>query len=120
MSREEIIGLLGESSKKSGTKQPRAKPIATTVPAEAVVSPEPLSLDASQFWQGRGVPDDFFGEVRTPGVQAGLPRRLGNFPFWRGKERFLEALVPIYERSSPIGIEVLLGEGNIRLNGHSP
>jgi uncharacterized Zn finger protein len=119
MSREEFIRLLAGSGKKSRREEPAAKPIATTAPAETVASPEPLSLDPSQFWQGRALPGDFFGEVRTPGVQAALPRRLGSFPFWRGSERFLEAIEPIYKGASSRGVEVFLGEGGIRLNRRS-
>jgi hypothetical protein len=38
-----------------------------------------------------------------------LPRRLGNFPFWRGAERFLDALEPVYAQASQRGLEAFLG-----------
>jgi uncharacterized Zn finger protein len=47
--------------------------------------------------------------VRKPPLQAALLRRLGNFPFWRGNERFIDALVPAYTAASERAQEVLLG-----------
>jgi hypothetical protein len=43
-------------------------------------------------------------------MPASLPKRLGHFPFWRGEERFLAALEPIYAAASPVGLDVVLGE----------
>jgi uncharacterized Zn finger protein len=51
-----------------------------------------------------------FGEVLIPLIPAALPKRLGNFPFWRGEERFLDAIEPIYVQASPLGMNVFLGE----------
>jgi len=39
-----------------------------------------------------------------------LPKRLGNFPFWRGEARFLDAMETIYRDASPIGLKIFLGE----------
>jgi hypothetical protein len=55
------------------------------------------------------LPGDLFGEVRLPEVAAALPKRLGSFPFWRGKTPFLEALEPFYVKTSPVGLDVFLG-----------
>ncbi len=120
MSREEFIGLLGQSGKKSAAKKRQGKSTARKRQAEALPTAEPVSLDASAFWQGGSLPDDLFGEVRVPPVRAALPKRLGNFPFWRGKERFLDALEPVYEGSSSLGMEVFLGNQATKLNRHSP
>ena len=38
-------------------------------------------------------------------------KRLGGFPFWRGEERFLEALEPAYRRAGDRGMELLEGPG---------
>jgi len=35
---------------------------------------------------------------------------LGNFSFWRGEERFLDAIEPIYAAASPLGLGAFLGE----------
>ncbi|MEW5802491.1 MAG: SWIM zinc finger family protein [bacterium] len=72
--------------------------------------PEPLTCDSQGFWSGSSLPDTLFGEVRTPPISAALPRRLGNFPFWRGEEKFLEAIEPIYSKASTSGMELFLGE----------
>lgn len=70
----------------------------------------PLTSDASAFWDGDSLPDDLFGEVQFTTMPAALPKRLGSFPFWRAEERFLEAILPIYEESSPVGMDVFLGQ----------
>jgi hypothetical protein len=67
-------------------------------------------LDIFKFWNGVSLSDDFLGEVQIPPVSAALVKRLGIFPFWRGRERFFDALEPIYVRGSTIGIGVFLGE----------
>jgi hypothetical protein len=55
------------------------------------------------------LPDDLFGEVSLPETPAALPRRLGSFPFWRGKDPFLEALEPVYLKAAATGLYVLVG-----------
>ncbi len=35
-----------------------------------------------------------------PPLQAALLKRLGSFPFWRGNERFVDGLVPVYKAAS--------------------
>src|SRR5205085_1140460 len=78
---------------------------------EGALPAEPLPSDPAAFWGVGKVPEDLFGEVRTPPVSAALARRLGNFPFWRGAERFLDALEPIYQHASQRGLETFLGSG---------
>jgi uncharacterized Zn finger protein len=80
-------------------------------PAEAPApAAEPLPADPKAFWSMGPLPDDLFGDVRLPPVSAAWPKRLGKFPFWRGGERFLDALEPIYEQVAQQGLEVFLGE----------
>ena len=55
------------------------------------------------------LPDDMPIATADP-VSAAWPKRLGSFPFWRGKERFLDALEPIYRDASQQGVETFLGE----------
>ncbi|MFN0121343.1 MAG: SWIM zinc finger family protein, partial [Blastocatellia bacterium] len=52
--------------------------------AEVTLPPEPLPLDVAAFWRGGALPDDWLGPVHAPPAHGALPRRLGNFPFWRG------------------------------------
>ena len=114
MSRDEFLGLLGRTGGKSArgkTQYGQASVLAPPpeTPQEEPPAPEPLPCDLPAFWQGGSLSGDFFGEVRVPSLAAALPRRLGNFPFWRGKEPFVEALERIYETASPAGMDVFLG-----------
>ena len=70
---------------------------------------DPLTSEVSKFWNGENLPDDFFGEVSIPSVSAALPKKLGSFPFWRGKERVLDAMETVYSKASPVGLGVFLG-----------
>jgi uncharacterized Zn finger protein len=71
---------------------------------------EPLSPEPSEFWRGRDLPEGFLGEVETPPVSAALLGRLGQFPFWRGRQPLAEALAPAYREASALGLDVFLGE----------
>jgi uncharacterized Zn finger protein len=71
---------------------------------------EELPSNASKFWNGGVAPDDFFGEVRIPPISAALPKRLGSFPFWRGEERFLDAMEKIYFQASFAGLNLFVGQ----------
>jgi uncharacterized Zn finger protein len=70
---------------------------------------EPIDSSAARFWEGSELPPGWLGEVRVPPMQAPLLRRLGNFPFWRGNERFADALIPVYARACDFAEEVLMG-----------
>ena len=77
--------------------------------APAAMPPEPLAADAGAFWSGGGLADDPFGEVVAPPEPAGLPRRLGGFPFWRGTQPLLDAIEPAYSRASARGLDAFVG-----------
>src|SRR5207247_5960396 len=95
LSREELLGRLGE----------RAPHVLEDATAEPATPPEPLVNDPARFWNGGDVPDNLLGEVQLPPVSAALPKRLGNFPFWRGAEHFLDAVEPIYRQAAPEGFK---------------
>jgi uncharacterized Zn finger protein len=122
MDREELVGLLGglrraqssRTSEKIAEKKTRGKTTTPETGEEVFLPPEPLTSDLSGFWGGGSLPDDLFGEVRVPPVPAALPKRLGSFPFWRGEERFLEAIEPIYAQVSLHGLDLFLGERGFR------
>jgi uncharacterized Zn finger protein len=99
--REEFVEMLGSV----GVAQTKTE----SAPV-SVLPAEPLAPVAESFWSGAPLPDDFFGEVSLPVVPAAIPRRLGNFPFWRGDERFLEAIAPIYTEAAQRGLHIFLGE----------
>jgi uncharacterized Zn finger protein len=98
LTREELVGLLGRSE------------AAAPAQAEPSVPPEPLTTNAALFWNGGKLEPDLLGEVAIPPQAAALPRRLGNFPFWRGTERFLDAVEPVYRQASQRGLDAFLGE----------
>jgi uncharacterized Zn finger protein len=105
LSREELIPLLGEAG--AGRPTPAAEP-AVAAP------PEPLPTSVAAFWKGGQLPNDFFGRVALPPVSAHLLKRLGNFPFWRGAERFTDAIEPAYRAAAAHGLDVFLGETETR------
>lgn len=108
MKREELVVLLDTGTQKTqrGRKSPQSA--LANPQSEAAPPPEPLLAEAADFWGG-SLPDDLFGEVRVPPAPAALVKRLGNFPFWRGEERFLGAIEPIYAQASPRGLDIFLG-----------
>jgi uncharacterized Zn finger protein len=109
LSREELLALLGGVTERKSIRGERRP----TSPSEAVAAqppPEPLAADLPGFWNGGDVPADLFGEQSIPPVAAALPKRLGNFPFWRGSERFLDAIEPVYRQASEHALDVFLGE----------
>jgi uncharacterized Zn finger protein len=99
--REAFTKLLGASGAQAGC-------VAEAV-AEPELPPEPLAAGAT-FWQGAGLAADFCGAVNLPPADAALVKRLGNFPFWRGRERFVEALEPVYRAAAARGLGVYLGD----------
>ncbi|HEX4948277.1 MAG TPA: SWIM zinc finger family protein [Blastocatellia bacterium] len=87
-----------------------ATPGSTQAEAETpALPPEPLAVEATAFWQGLALPEEFWGEVRTPPVNAAVLQRLGKFPFWRGAEDLREALSPTYTQAAQQGLDVFLG-----------
>jgi len=100
--RDEFIKLLGASG-----ATPSSRGITTE---EMPSSSEPLTTEGDVYWIGEKLPDDFFGDVRLPPVSAAGPKRLGNFPFWRGSEMLLDAIEPVYKQVSQYGLDLFLGE----------
>jgi uncharacterized Zn finger protein len=103
LTREELFELLGYESAAAGPL-PAPDRIEISEPV-----PEEPPLDPASFWGGEELPGDLFGEVRLPEVTTALPKRLGNFPFWRGKAPFLEALEPFYVKAASLGMDIYLG-----------
>jgi uncharacterized Zn finger protein len=112
ISRDELMNQLGSISPSPQRENTRAKQPASTASSASVASlpTEPLPTEMSRFWRGADLPEDVFGEVQIPPVTAVLLKRLGHFPFWRGAERLLEVLEPLYQQASQRGLEVFLGE----------
>ena len=110
MNREELVRLLDQGGSKGSQKKKAQKPEADNTLSESAITPEPLPVMAADFWNGSSLPNDLFGEVRIPPTPATLIKRLGNFPFWRGQEKFLSVMEAIYSQASSRGLEVFLGE----------
>lgn len=117
LSREELVRLLGDTShpKNKKKRQSRAESAGLMDPDRNEPSPRPelLLVDPAAFWGDSVVSEGLLGEVQLPAVTASLPKRLGHFPFWRGEERFLDAMKPIYASASPLGLDVFLGERRV-------
>ncbi|MFO0876151.1 MAG: SWIM zinc finger family protein [Gemmataceae bacterium] len=99
LEREDLLAKLGN--------QARAM---VEAPRETAPAVEPLPLEPSAFWALAPLPEDFYGEVETPPLSAGLVRRLGKFPFWRGERTMVDALEPVYLQTSKVGLNLFLGE----------
>jgi uncharacterized Zn finger protein len=103
LARAELFELLGYSPPAASVlPEPERAGVSEPLPDEPLLEP-------AAFWDGEDLPGDLFGEVRLPEVTAALPRRLGSFPFWRGKAPFLEALEPFYLKAAPLALDVFLG-----------
>jgi uncharacterized Zn finger protein len=104
MNREDLTVMLSRTGKKTTLRKAKPKQESQNEDEKALTS------DISKFWNGEAISDDIFGEVRIPPIAAALPKRLGSFPFWRGEERFLDAMESIYAKASPVGLNIFLGE----------
>jgi uncharacterized Zn finger protein len=110
LGREELLERLGRAETPAADTD-RAVAVAEPDSSQDIVStPDPLTPEPASFW-GRSLDEDWLGPVAIPTVAAALPRRLGNFPFWRGAEPFLKALEPIYTAAAPLGLDAVLGQG---------
>jgi uncharacterized Zn finger protein len=70
---------------------------------------DPLPRDPGAFWSRGEARDDIFGEVEVPPDPAAQLKRLGRFPFWRGREPLVQALEPVYSRAAHRGLDVFAG-----------
>ena len=106
--REELVDFLG--GKKTKTKAKKKKRAASKEKEKSQIKPEPLSSKPEDFWGHSSKKEDLGIETGIPPVSATLPKQLGNFPFWRGAERFFPWLEEIYQKASPAGLSIFLGE----------
>ena len=104
LDRDELIRLLGRAAA-TAPIPPEERQRRSRRPAQ-----DPLPSEPSAFWQGSELPEGFLGEVEAPPVVAALLGRLGQFPFWRGRQPLVEALAPVYHAASARGLEVFLGD----------
>lgn len=108
--REELVSLVGKDTPaKEKTKRGMAAGCASVEDRELVLVQMPLPSEPDVFWGTIDIRSDFLGETAVPSIVAALSKQLGNFPFWRGEQRFLDTLVPIYQEASSIGLEIVAG-----------
>ncbi|MDP2955379.1 MAG: SWIM zinc finger family protein [Longimicrobiales bacterium] len=107
-------GKRGARAKGHSARPPKEE----QAPAPTAPSPEPLLPDPAGFWgsawPGAGSPEAEAAPTRRAG--AALARRLGSFPFWRGRGGFLEAMDHACSEAEEAGLEILarLAEGQGR------
>ncbi|MBM3737485.1 MAG: hypothetical protein FJW39_17020 [Acidobacteria bacterium] len=94
MSREEFMALLG------GRKVEMASEVlAGEEEAAEVEVAEPLPENPDTFWARKAAPENLLGES-TDIKPAALLDRVGQFPFWRGSDKFLDTLRATYTTAS--------------------
>jgi uncharacterized Zn finger protein len=104
LERDELVRLLDRAAATAPAPRERSR-------AARRASPDPLPSEPSAFWQGSELPEGLLGEVEAPPVDAALLGRLGQFPFWRGRQPLAEAVAPVYHAASARGLEVFLLTG---------
>ena len=95
--------LSGLAPEKSGRK---ARPTPHRAMNERLATPVPT--DPTAFWGSETLFTSLKIDLRTPPVDAPLLKQLGNFPFWRGEERFLPALEKVCKAASLAAMEIML------------
>ncbi len=79
-----------------------------TAPHDADAIPT-LPSDVAHFWQGGELPPVPYIAPAIPASPAGLLRRLGAFPFWRGSESLIGSLEPVYRSAAITAAAIALG-----------
>ena len=103
MEREQFVAMLGK-----GENSPARRQLGEVSKSEPAPAIHDLAANAEAFWRGRPFPDDRYGQVALSGEPAPVARRLGSFPFWRGKRDFLEAMSDLSSSAAERGLTVLV------------
>jgi uncharacterized Zn finger protein len=106
--RDKLIGTLGRAGSQATAEETIEERKASRMPRASATQngqrTHPIDPTPRNFWDGTELPSETFSqwsaEGQSPRLHAALPKRLGNFPFWRGNERFLDALIPLYAEAS--------------------
>ena len=108
--REELLSLVGTSTSSKQKSKVTAESMRKSAREQASISVQTtFPADPKVFWGNIDIHTDSMGEVSIPTFSAALPKQLGNFPFWRSEQKFIEALEPIYQNASSIGLEIVAG-----------
>jgi uncharacterized Zn finger protein len=103
MGREQFVAMLGK-----GENSPARRQLGEVIKSEPAPAIHDLAVNAEVFWRGLPFPDDRYGQVALSGEPAPVARRLGSFPFWRGKRDFLEAMSDLSSSAAERGLTVLV------------
>ena len=93
LGREEFVSLLRGSVKSNALPPPALE---TPLNTERSRAAEPLCHEPGPFWGIRQSGRLEGGRLAPPAMPASLPHRLGAFPFWRGREGFLNTMERVY------------------------
>lgn len=78
--------------------------------SSTVVTERKFDLNTKHFYGESPLDDPDFGTEEKTGIRAPLIHRLGALPFWRGQDRFIDALEHLYDRAAIRGWKVWIGE----------
>ena len=83
------------------------------------LAPEPLPEDPKAFWANPlpALAGADLGPATGPGMHAALPRQLGRFPFWQGKQDLTAAPEAIYAAASQRAADVYLNQAEPQPDG---
>lgn len=59
-----------------------------------------LPVEYNDFWSVHLPHGDVVGSSRIPSINASLPKRLGNLPFWRASESLVDSVYDVYKVAS--------------------
>jgi uncharacterized Zn finger protein len=110
LAREELPDLVGGAKPGVEARGRKAHGSDAAATSGLPIRGESLPADPGLFWGQTGAGSDPDGDVSVPAVSAALVKRLGHFPFWRGRESLLGTLERIYREASLVGLDVFLGE----------
>ncbi len=88
---------------------PPPRPSGDSSGLESGGEPAPLPGDPLAFWGRPDQADHPYSSEPVPAEDAALPKQMGNFPMWRGEERFVKVMEEIYHQASLEGVNAHLG-----------
>lgn len=112
MSKERLVELVSEaitgieeetvSKKRTTRKSKKTKEDIDELEKnfKSVSAKAALPVEYNDFWSVHLPHADVVGSSRIPSINASLPRRLGNLPFWRVSESLVDSIYDVYKVAS--------------------
>jgi len=107
MERKEFVAMIGTAGAAKTATSTRQS-AGNGGQSAGVSARRSLAADPEVFWRGGRLPDTQHGEIAISADGAPLARRLGNLPFWRGRNNFLETISNISKSAAESGLGMLL------------